>query len=736
MLALLSALTMSVIGCRKEETAMPSVHLDTRIVDVVAAGGDYSVGYRIDNPSPDAKLGLSCWDEDWITGISYTDEEICFSVNVNPSETEGREAVINVSYLNISDSIIVRQPASMNGENDMKIGISINSVTSASINATFTPSDKEATYYILTMAKSDYERFESEESLILSETSRLVNEAAGYGLTVEEYLNEYVLKYGDLTKDMPGLQPNTAYFVMAFGMSVTGEPTSGLYKDEATTEEPSGASDLTFELKCDVVGSSATLTVIPSDNEARYYQNYVAGTLLDYLETDIKGVVEYLLQEEIYYGTEAGMSIHEIVDGLSYYGKTEYKADLYNTEENILFAAAISETGDVISEVASESFAMEAITSDNELSVEVTDIGVDKALLKVNATNADPYLIGIAEASKWAGLSDEQVVDAVVFQDDQPYSGSYAAPLGNLKGGTDYVVVVFGYDSEMVTTGVIKKYFCTQSVGSMEDMKFEFMIDDITPFGATVSVSATPVTNMYYWYVKPASMTEQEIKDDIDIIIQQYLSNGMIMSRLDYFKVTGSRGTDRSVITSLDADKDYKAFAVGIEEEQGTYATPMAFSEVFRTRKFEAVDIKAELAVEKYYDCNELIAKGYAFQNYAGKALADLKVNISGNDECANYYYHMVMSDISDAEEYVDAQIFDILFDYGFMNEERKQVFAPYDKVCTLIAVGMDENGNPGKIFRKTVVLTKDGVSDADTFELFAAPAAAKGLQKTGLKKY
>lgn len=736
-LLLLSVLVMAVTGCKKEEKLeQPKINLDIHEIEVAAAGGEFSVGYSLENPYAGAVLELSK-NADWISGLSFDETCVTFSVDSNFSVTESREAMISLAYSGVRDSITVIQAASQAVDDgaELTIGIEVNSVTPVSVNATFTPSDKEATYHIMTMTKADFDNVGSDDDLIATVISDLKEQAGGYGLSVEEYLEGYVLKIGDLTKDMPSLQPDTEYYVIAFGISVSGESTGPLFKEEAKTAQQAEGSDLTFELKAEVNGASAELSVKPSDATARYYQSYIAETMLEYLETDVKGVVEYMLQEEIYYGTESGMSIYEVVDGMSYYGEVSYTVSLYNSTPNILYAAAISETGDIISEVASTTFAMESVASDNEITVEVTDINVDKAVLHVSTTNMDPYVIGIAEASKWAGYTDEQITGNVLFMDDKQYNGDYTTTLGNLKGGTDYVVAVFGYEADMVTTEVVKKYFCTQTVGNMEDLEFEFKIDDITPFGATVSVSATPETNMYYWYVRPASMTEQEIKDDIDAIIQNYLAAGMISSRLDYFKVTGSRGTDQSVITSLESGKDYRAFAIGIEEERGMYATPMAFSEVFTTKVRQDVDIEVELAVENYYDCNELIAAGYTwYQSGAGKALVTLKSTVSGSDDCKNFYFHMVMADISDENEYTDDAVIDILFDYGFLNLERQQVFAPYDQVCTLVAVGLDKDGNTGKVFRKNITLTKDGVSDADTYEPLYAPS--ENVRKTDMKRF
>lgn len=722
MLVMISALAVLVSGCKKEEkeiVPLPEIRFQTPTLDVDSEGGDYSVGYTVTNPVSDGVLELTK-DADWIKNLSYTETVISFSVDANPSFDEERRGNVAINYQGSSDTLVLVQPAADAGNGNLKIDITVSAVTSVSISASFEPSEQDSTYCVACVAKADFEAFATDVEFIEAQVDGLEREAALAGLSIEEYLEDYVLKSGSLTRDFAGLVPETGYYIIAFELSVHGVPGPRLFKAEATTEEDSGSGDVdvTFDLSAEVDGSTATLRVEPSDETVRYYQSYISVDYLNYLGTDLKGSIEYTIEQEIYYGTDAGQSVSEIIDRLSSYGPVEYTAELYSTSENYLFAVAIDEFGNLVSDVSSITFAMEKPASDNEITLAPGEVGVDKAEVNVTTTNDDPYMIGIAKSTSWAGYSDEEIAEALLSQGYGPYNGTKSFTFNSLSAGTDYVVAVVGYDAGTFTTDVAKCYFTTQSLGNLEDMEFEFTIENITPFGAKISVSATPETNLYFWYYAEAWMEEEDVKAGIDMIIQDFLANGMISSRIQYFQITGSRGYDSSVITSMKSDTEYRVYAIGIDESNGNYGTPMFFSEPFRTSAREEVDIVVEACIESYYDCEELVDAGYSdYAGYLGYAIANLSAKVSGSDDCSNYYFHMLTADYTDKSVYSDDELLEILFSYGFdKTTPTVQVAAPFDKICTLIAVGLDESGNPGDVFRKAVTFTKDGAWDVDTF--------------------
>lgn len=716
-------------GCNKEKLPKPELELKTQEISVSADGGTYSVGYEVKNPAQDATIKASA-EVSWIKDFDYTESLIMFTAEPNPSKEEGREAEITVTYLDIVKTFKVIQPES-SGYDQFTINIKVNSTSEISVNATFTPNDSEQSYYASAITKKDYEALAADRDLMESLADKFRTDAASYGLSLEEYLKGYVLKTGESTQDIAGLTSDTEYYVYAFGMNYEGAPTTSLFKAEAKTEQTSGPSGMTFELSTETNDNIVTMTAVPSDNESRYTFGYLAETYLEYLGVGIEDAVQRLIDDEIKYGTESGATIEEIIEYLSFFGPAAMKAEMQKGIKYYIYAAAISDHGVVLSDVAYIEFQLETETSDNVITLTISDITSFGAHLKVKTTNNDPYAIALANASSWSGLSDEQMAKAAIAAGlITERAGNFDKDITSLKAGTDYVVIAFGYSSGTITTGVTKQYFRTESASEPVDLDFTFLVENITPRGAKITVSATPEDNLYFWYAKPASMSESEIKAEYENIIQNYLASGMIANRLDYFRNAGSRGTDSAELMQLASDTDYRAFAIGINESDGSYSTPMAFSETFHTLKPVEVDIKVEAVIPHYYDCDEIIAAGY--DNYAqgaGKALIELSAEVSGSAKCETYYFHMLTADVSDTSLYSDDTLIGVLLSYGFRNEKSIQAFAPFNKVCTLLAIGMDENGNTGKLSRKTITLTKDGVSDLSTFVPMQAPSILRTPQ-------
>lgn len=708
-------------GCVKETVKEPVITLNCRELNVSSGGGEYTVGFKVDNRRGGVTLEAFEY-VDWITIIEVSEDQIFFSVSPNTSEDESREATVSVSYYNVKDSFKVIQPAAGKVDDDsFKISIVVNYSSDVSVNASFTPSDVEATYYVAAVKKSEFDVAESEDEFIKSLSSQFNLDAVKYGLSIYEYMSDYVLKSGEVTKDIVGLSPETDYYIIAVGFNVSAEPTSGIFKESVTTTESSGHSSVSFKITAEANNASVTMKAEPSDNEIRYTFSYISSTYLDYLGVDdISVAVQTLLDEEIKYGTDSGLSVSEIIEHLSCFGPAQYTVELQPDVNYIIYAAAISDQGVIISDVSYIEYKIEIEKSDNDFNITVDDISVDKAHLIIETKNDDPYAIALASSSSWGGLTDDQIVQAAISSGlITEWSGDYDNTLKGLKANTSYIVVVFGYSASVVTTHVVKYNFSTIPAGDPDDLEFEFHVDEITSRGATVTVSCTPENSLYFWYIKPSEMTEDQIKNEYENIIQNYINSGMISSRLDYFKITGSRGTEKYVFKSLSPDTEYRLFAIGINESDGSYSTTMRFSHPFQTLAAKDVDIVVEVNVPHYFDCNEIINAGYdAYSDGAGMAMVELTTSISGTDECFEYYYYIVLADLSDKSQYSDEfMINDVLYAYGFHNLDMVHAFAPFDKVCTLVAIGLDNNGNVGDLYRKTIKFTKDGVSDIKDFK-------------------
>lgn len=731
------AMSFAVCSCDKDSISNPEIILDNEVLSVAAEGGNYNMGYVIENPVQGSELKAEC-DEEWLTITEVTGEKIVFTVDGNPSEDSAREAVVNLKYSNVQASFKVVQPAADNSD-AFSISITVNNVADVSVNATFTPTDLEAEYYYTAVSKSDFDAADSEESVIEDILAKLDEISKEQGLSLSDYLKDHALVTGEQTKDIVGLVPETDYYVIAFGMNTSGESTTGIYKSEIQTSKPSDPSEATFEITYKAEENNVTFYSKPSDNNVRYMFGYIAKSYLDYLGVDnLKDALQSIIDFSIEYD-ESGLTVEEIVENLSVFGPTEFTAQLQYNFDYIVYAAAIDIQGTVLSEVSSIDLRLDLEMSDNEFEIHVDEISVNEASLHIKAKNDDPYGIAVATTSSWMGMSDEEMAKAAINAGYvSEWSGDYDGKLRSLWANTSYVVIVFGYSSSVITTPVTTYYFSTVQPGDPSELEFDFKIEDVNVRGAKVTVTGTPETALYFWYIKPAEMTEDQIKSEYERILADYTSSGLITNRLDYFKFTGTRGTETYVFNKLSADTEYRLFAIGINETDGSYATPMAFSEPFRTLPAKDVDIVVEAKVHNYFKCDDVIEAGYeGYDMGAGMAMVDLRPSVSGSDECAEYYYYIALANLYDSVKYPDEYVIkEILYSYGFHNETVSHAFVPFNKICTLLAVGLDEEGNVGEVFRKTVSFTENGASDIDEFEPLPeyAPASSSVSKKQLMK--
>lgn len=612
----------------------------------------------------------------------------------------------------------------------LDLTLAVSDVTDVTAKLTITPSDEKETYSYMGITKADYEAAGSDTEIIESYVARMQTEADKYGMPLTQYLKGYVLKSGTLETQLSALTPETEYFAVAFALDSTGRHNGEIFKSPFTTRKGSGTVDVTFELKANIEnGNVVTMNVKPSDDNVRYYWSCITTAYLEYLGKDLPSAVKHMVDEHIMYGVDAGLSVEECVDEISSYGEQTYTEEMVRDTDFILFAVAITEQGGLVSDVASLEFRTENVSaSDNVITIEITDVAVDNATLVITTTNDDPYAVAINESSAWAGMSGEEMANAAITVGNyNPLSGDYTGVARRLTANTDYTVIAFGYQDGQLTTAVTQKMFTTMPSGNSSDLTFQFTITDPTPYGATVTVNPDPANALYFWYTRPSDMEADEVLASIDEIIQNYIASGMISSRIDYFKMAGSRGPETSTLRSLESDTEYRAFAVGIDETDGSYVTDVFFSEPFRTTVRREADVVVNVEVEAYFDGTEVEKQYPDYEGATGMAVVSLLAEVEG--EYQDYYFHLFQSDLSDTGKYTDQAIINALLSQGFRNSTHEHVYAMFGQTYTLLSVGVDDTGNYGKVIRKTVSFSKDGVTDISEFTplgLEGAPAASR----------
>lgn len=263
----------------------------------------------------------------------------------------------------------------------------------------------------------------------------------------------------------------TADVVVTY-MDVTCEFT---VTQEASPVPPAPSFEITIK---DVTYNSCSYEVIPSDKEMTYIPDRCSRLTYWDLFTP-EETPDRFIQEQLDYlqgwSDYIGINVSDYISQLIEQGDlTDGQFDnLEADKEYVLFVYGINTDMEVLSGLFWEYFKTEDVTpSDNDLNVTVTNITTNSAEFHVTTTNDDPYVIGADLAAKWAGKTNDEILEVLTGDSydvsRNVQSGDYDAGFWNLTSGTDYICFVFGFDAGKATTELQVIPFTTESVQGSE----------------------------------------------------------------------------------------------------------------------------------------------------------------------------------------------------------------------------------------------------------------------------
>ena len=221
------------------------------------------------------------------------------------------------------------------------------------------------------------------------------------------------------------------------------------------------------------------------------------------------------------------------------------------------------------------------VTSDMTFSVEVEEKSSTKARVSVIPSKSDEtYFFDVLLGSDSDAMADD---DVLLMQLESSYA-SYGGIANNLRSGsqyidysgmtpgTEYCVVVFGYDLDHATTKVTRKKFTLS--GASDANALILAVTNPTDKGAIISLT-TSSTDTYFWNIYEKGFVDHYTSnDDLVRAIDTYLmSQGGIASFLN----SGSKVVS---VNSLSPDKDYCVVAFG---HNGNSATSSVYKKYFHT---------------------------------------------------------------------------------------------------------------------------------------------------------
>lgn len=603
--------------------------------------------------------------------------------------------------------------------------LSAESVTETKLVAKIVPADDDMGYVALTATKQQAETFD-----LIDYTLEMFNfYAEYYGHTLSSFLTESgTLKKGTRELRFSGMEPDTDYVLYVFGLNEEGVPLTGLYFEPFRTlaVEMTG---MEFEITCQIDGPSVSARVIPTLTDQQYVFTIVSKEAL-MTSQSMEAYMEEMISTQISYGQMDGLTAEEAIASIAWKGEQTFDVSLDAETDYVALACSVNPEGLINSEISSEEFTTgEVDPSDNIITLQISDINVNSAYLKSTVTNDDQYVIVLDKAEAWKGLSAEETERKLKSEfelEDGINSGAVEFPIEGLEESTEYIVMAAGYSAANFTTAVTSVTFKTLEAGDPTGMTFDISLDEISSSGVTVNISGHPDNALYYWNICPADMTAAEIKAEIDEMVELYISYGYVISRGDFMRQEGSRGSESYRYSSLESGRDYKVYAFGVYED-GDYATDIVYSEVFSLKDPVLSDVTISLGYSKYFDGDDIAATWPQFADWAGNAVVPIEASLNG--DVAKYYYTVYLGDITDESRYSDNLIIEDLISNGYTTPS--QVFlADYDVEMTMLGVALDADGNSGAVFRKKFSLDQDGVSPADEFN----PETMTPLNRSAMK--
>ncbi len=627
----------------------------------------------------------------------------------------------------------------------------VSQITTSSAHFQVIPSNSFMTFNSLVIDCEYFDMFSSDEEFIADDIAYYTRIAQSKQMTLEEYLGEVLLR-GEQRYPLSGLQPDTDYYLYAYGIKASGEVTTPLEKVRFTTAsvpQVKADFDITFS---NYSPSSVSVHIDVKPAKTSYYFDFLSAD--DYREWggDESAVMAYLADLVKYYRSE-GYSGEQLFEALATVGPND--DDFLGLKPNTTyyaFAVGVNEQFQPNTKPEVVEFATpDIVPSDMTFEVTITEVKAGSITGKVTpSNNNDKYFWDIQLRETCDYFEDDELMEVLTTRIDPsalPYyvqKGESAIELDHLAPGTDYTICIFGYDGAP-TTGLTRYNVSTQPAGNPEDLSLTFKAVDISFDRATIEVDASVDNVPYIWRTVPRAQYESllnrlssptAVVDELLAIEYESFVEAMhSIPAYDGFEWTPSLIAnelfelgDAEDTPRLAEATEYVVWGVSIDLTTGLRGADRAFfSEPFTTTKLVAGEASVKITLGNYYDGTELYEKGGAeFADLKGLVVATY--TIEPNASAATWYSCVYQSDLSSASDKniinnlvvngYDTYTDDTPEEYRYIDKDATSGVSilEYDTVYSVVAIAKDEGDNYGKGVVLPFELKRSGVSPAEEF--------------------
>ncbi len=695
-----------------EDVKSSNIQISAKELVAKAEGETLRVIYSIKSPIEGVALDVKC-DAQWVTSIAVYPSIVDITVGKNDTGAK-RSAVLKCRYGNETLNLTIVQDAWHD-----PLTITINEVEATAVSFSVAAYNEDITWIGQIVGKSWFDSY-SEEDIFAEDMKYYRSCASDENKSFEEYISALLSKGSRSNIRMNGLDVESEYVVYVYGMDTDGEKTTSIYSEAFTTLAPYEGNDVTYDFDIKVDRAIADITIMPSHEGVAYFNNLVTREDFEMYGGDIEKVADAVVAKVIDDYLAWDYTLAEVFEYNTDYIATNYQFEAMANTEYVAFAFKWNEKCERLSEVSYEWFSVGSIPpSDNQLSMTISDVTQSTFYVDIKTTNNDPYAIIAIPSAQIANMQeDSEIFDFVLkeygtsFLYEYIFNGDIEGEFSGMEAGTEYAVLLFGYEAGVLTTKITRENIKTLKAGAIDACKYDIVISNIEDREAYVTITPTDYSIWYYWNVFEADTTEEEVKAYIqNLYNKSYYGDYWEFS---YYEIT--RGAVSSRLSQLKPSTEYKIVIYPMDPDKFAYTGSMREGGKFTTTDAVVADITITAGFDAYYDGDAVAAlEPNYLVGYKGYVILPMSVDIQGESSGYLYTIFTYQEGLEDPELFSDDLLIDNLYSVG-ANWSPAYFRGQWDVEMMIAAVAFDKEGNPSPVYRERFICTREGAGDAQEF--------------------
>ena len=603
------AATALAVGCTESQTddqqsTELSVKLEKVILEIDGNGGEYSIGYTIENGINGIDIATEV-DVEWINNIRTADSRLYFTCDKNFTN-EARIATLAVRYPNYSTQTVrIKQLSS----DVLTFEMEICDIKTTSCSTKLYPSNKQ-TPYIVYMAEVDYlisAGVDDENSLFEDDYNYFTSMAEQYGATnLKEFMKTYEIYYtGDSYIGWTSMVPDREYAIYAYAIEFNEDGTDYTLASAVTHEivvlPTQIFTDIEFDVTITVDGPKATYEFEPVNWDGKYFIDIYAEGDYMYRAEGTTPDDDYCKQVAtnwislIQMYMQSGYSAETLLDIMCLQGPDSY-SEIKEASTNYCMVFYGIEMVDGLPQVTTKPYFAHFSTEEVKASDMTIDISVENCYVRVAdiciapSNDMEQYVATFITTNSIPAdkTTNEDIINWLLGFNlsGNTYKGTIDTTLVGLEPDTEYTALAFGYYGGVVTTDLFRYDFKTEPEGECQN---EVIGVNITgPYSLLALETAMPDEFYQYgmfesmgWYAMCASIETADPNGYV--FMNTYTAEELVTSDMDYIKAEVVQYTSpRNCLFVGENDKLYVMCAVTMDY-RGNYSDmwisdPFSFS--------------------------------------------------------------------------------------------------------------------------------------------------------------